>query len=343
MTVSLESIIRAEIEASGPMRFARFVDLALYTPELGFYAASGQAGTRRGDFVTSVETGPLFAAMVGEWLDRRWHEHGRPDPFVVAEAAAGVGTLWRGIRKAEPACFDALEWRFVERSERLLATHGELPPGRWSSHAELPTGPMHAVIANELLDNLAFDLAEMTPSGWQLLEVQLTADDNPSFALAPSGQPVSMQGLPVNAEAGLRLPIPTSAIEWLDAARAAATHVLVFDYAANNATLFDRGMDGWLRTYRGHERGSDPFADVGARDITHDVPIDLLPQRRHSALQADWLSEHGLQARVDRARKTWQERAQIGDLAAMFARSAIGEAEALTDPTGLGAFHVLEW
>ena len=47
--------------------------------------------------------------------------------------------------------------------------------------------------------------------------------------------------------------------------------------------------------------------------------------------------------RVEAARQVWTERAHIGDLQAIAARSAIGEAEALTDRDGLGAFLVLEW
>ena len=46
---------------------------------------------------------------------------------------------------------------------------------------------------------------------------------------------------------------------------------------------------------------------------------------------------------MDEGRRTWQERAHLGDLEAVRARSRITEAEALLDPTGLGAFQVLEW
>ncbi|MDP1805216.1 MAG: hypothetical protein Q8K72_08635, partial [Acidimicrobiales bacterium] len=43
------------------------------------------------------------------------------------------------------------------------------------------------------------------------------------------------------------------------------------------------------------------------------------------------------------ARAAWHERAHIGDLQALVARSRVHEAQALTDETGLGAFRVLEW
>jgi SAM-dependent MidA family methyltransferase len=59
--------------------------------------------------------------------------------------------------------------------------------------------------------------------------------------------------------------------------------------------------------------------------------------------QADFLRAHGLEALAEEARSRWQERAHIGDLEAVKARSLVSEAAALTDPTGLGAFRVLEW
>jgi hypothetical protein len=46
---------------------------------------------------------------------------------------------------------------------------------------------------------------------------------------------------------------------------------------------------------------------------------------------------------VGEARDAWQARAHIGDLEALKHRSRLTEAQALTDPSGLGAFRVLEW
>ena len=59
--------------------------------------------------------------------------------------------------------------------------------------------------------------------------------------------------------------------------------------------------------------------------------------------QAEWLRAHGIDDLVTEGRRVWQERAGIGDLAAVKARSRINEAEALLDEDGLGAFRVLEW
>ena len=51
--------------------FARFMDVALYDPEIGFYITKGSAG-QRGDFLTSPEVGPLFGAVIARQLDDYW-------------------------------------------------------------------------------------------------------------------------------------------------------------------------------------------------------------------------------------------------------------------------------
>ena len=59
--------------------------------------------------------------------------------------------------------------------------------------------------------------------------------------------------------------------------------------------------------------------------------------------QVDWLRAWGIDELVAEGRAEWSERARVGDLAAMQARSRVSESEALLDPAGLGGFRVLEW
>jgi len=343
MASELGERVRDEILERGAMPFDQFVEVALYDAELGFYAQHGQAGGRRGDFVTSVEAGPLFAALVADWLDSTWTDLGEPGEFLVSEAGAGVGTLFRGINRAEPRCLDALTYTLVERSAVLRATHESLPTNRWRSSESLPTNAQHVVIANELLDNLAFGIAERVADGWAPLHVATDADDLALRVADADVELAHLDGLTRKAQIGARVPIAREAADWIELARELAERVLIFDYAATSAELADRGQDGWLRTYVGHTRGSDPLLDIGHRDITHDVPVDQLPTPTIHLSQAEWLRQNGLDERVQAARQTWEEKGHIGDLEAMVARSAIGEAEALTDPDGLGAFQALEW
>ena len=56
---------------------------------------------------------------------------------------------------------------------------------------------------------------------------------------------------------------------------------------------------------------------------------------------ADGVTGFGIDAMVDRGRTLWEERAAVGDLAALEARSVASQAAALTDPTGLGSHRVV--
>ena len=110
-----------------------------------------------------------------------------------------------------------------------------------------------------------------------------------------------------------------------------------------------RGPASWLRTYRNHERGGDPLDAPGAYDITADLVREQLAHAGGraglhlvgDASQAAWLRELGIEELVAEGRRTWEERAHIGDLDALAGRSRVAEASALTDPAGLGAHRVL--
>src|SRR5205823_2663918 len=102
----------------------------------------------------------------------------------------------------------------------------------------------------------------------------------------------------------------------------------------------------WLRTYRGHERGEHPLRHPGTQDITCEVALDQLAgvaEPDAVRTQAQFLALHGIDALVAEGRDGWSERAHVGDLEAVRARSRVREAEALTDPAGLGRFSVVEW
>ncbi len=180
------------------MPFSVFMERALYDAERGFYETGGRAG-RRGDFVTSPEVGPLFGASLARALDQWWIDLGRPDPFLVDEHGAGPGTLARTVLVAEPACGPALRWTLVERSAAQRQLHpdhlphvGHLDPEgtstdrRWvspdagplvASAAGRPDRPAHVILANELLDNLPFDLLERTAAGWGQVRVVAVGSD----------------------------------------------------------------------------------------------------------------------------------------------------------------------
>src|SRR5258706_8922997 len=70
----LADIIRQEIKAAGVISFARYMDLALYFPCLGYYERPVKQIGCQGDFYTSVSTGSLFGELLAfqfaEWIRR---------------------------------------------------------------------------------------------------------------------------------------------------------------------------------------------------------------------------------------------------------------------------------
>jgi SAM-dependent MidA family methyltransferase len=325
---------------SSAVPFSMFMEHALYDETAGFYASGGQAG-RRGDFLTSPEVGPLFGAVVARALDAWWAELGRPSVFTVVEAGAGPGTLARSIVAAAPLCMDALRYVLVERSAAQRAKHPVGEP--FESRHDVPDAPVVGVVlANELLDNLPFDLL-VYDSGWREAWVERGADGRDVEVLRPTtGLP---SRLPVRALHGARAPRQTAAAAWVGSARALLTEgrVVAIDYTSSTPSMAARPWREWLRTYQGHERGSHYLANIGKQDITCDVAVDQLPEPDAVRTQSQWLQLHGIDDLVEAGRAQWQAEASAPTLASMKARSRIREAESLLDPSGLGNFTVMEW
>lgn len=376
--------LAARARRFGPLKWSEFMDAALYDPLDGFYEAGGHAG-RRGDFLTSPELGPLFATAVAAALDAVWEELGRPDPFVVVEAAAGAGTLARDVLAAAPGCSPALRYVLVERSASLRALQQErlaleepamalgpaLPnsdpdedeavsiPGTGplvTSLAELPSLALTGVmLANELLDNLAVDLLEWRERGWH--EVRVAAvpgtDEDLMELLVPAPQDQTAEATRLaggtdDLVEGARIPVERAAVAWLRQALSVLQEgrLIVIDYADATPGLARTPPAGWLRTFRQHQAALSPLEAPGTQDITCVVATDQLAELQApdaDRSQAEWLKEHGLDRMVAAAKTEWQAGAAVGGLSALAARSRVHEAEALTDPTGLGSHRVLEW
>lgn len=297
----------------------------------GFYTSgAGVAGRRGGDFITSPEVGPLFGAVLARWLDRQWSELGRPDPFVVVDAGTGPGTLLRSLEFAAPRCASA--WRLVGVD---LANGVDLPEDLSDS----------VVIANELLDNLPFRIvqrADTTPDAEGAAWVEVHVTDEATDVLVP----IPMHEVPASLHdirPATPAPLLSGARNWVTSVLdRGAARLLVFDYGApTTPVLAARG--GWLRTYRAHQRGDDPYREPGKWDITTDIGFDQLPPSQELMDQAAWLRREGIDQLVADGAAYWRSHAAAPDLEAMRMRSRSNEAAALLDPAGLGSWMVATW
>jgi len=131
--------IANEIAVRGAISFARFMDLALYCPILGYYEKKKDSTGRRGDFFTSVSVGSLFGELLAyqfaEWIEQSLVQVPKTriqpeDSVHIVEAGAHDGCLAKDIltwlRQWRPALFDQLTYLIVEPSSRRQQWQREL-------------------------------------------------------------------------------------------------------------------------------------------------------------------------------------------------------------------------
>src|SRR5882672_2278658 len=154
--------IRHEIRQNGPMPFARFMELALYDAEGGYYRGPVARPGRAGDFLTAPELHPIFGASLAVALEDIWIRLGQPARFTVREFGAGTGTLVLAILEAlagvgsplrgslryeaidvDPRRLDALATRLT------AAGHGDV-----LARADPGSSIEGLVLGNEVLDAL---------------------------------------------------------------------------------------------------------------------------------------------------------------------------------------------
>jgi len=298
--------IRAEIAAQGGrITFARFMDLALYHPEWGYYHAAQRRPGRPGDFLTAPEAHPFFGITLARQVAECWERLGQPDQFVVREYGPGIGGLaWDiigGLRQENPACLTALSYELVERnpqrmSEALAAFRDEglgdlvraIDPEKI---AALP--PMTGVIlANEVAD--AFPVHRLTWQNGALREGWVVWADE-GFAeevaeLSPpalAAEPASMlRAHGIALQEGDRIEISPGAAAWFAeaAARLERGYVIVIDYGYPAEHLYQaHRLEGTVRAYRAHTVTDDPFAHVGEQDLTAHVDFTALREAGEAA------------------------------------------------------------
>jgi len=162
-SAALTEFIRREIKDQGGwISFARYMELALYAPGLGYYTAGASKFGESGDFTTAPEISTLF----GRTLARHVAEVMAGSAPHVLELGAGSGKLAVDLL-AELEVLGCLpeQYSILEVSAdlraRQQATLSESLPHlkdrvRWLD--ELPENITGAVIANEVLDALPVHL-----------------------------------------------------------------------------------------------------------------------------------------------------------------------------------------
>lgn len=168
MNETLIDLIREE----GPISIARYMELALTHPTLGYYMSSCPIGAQ-GDFVTAPEITQIFGELVGAWFLNLWETSGCPSAVTFIELGPGRGTLMKDCLRVfalRPAFLKALKIHFVEVSPSLQTlqkqTLKDFSINWFSSLREaFHEGPLY-VLANEFLDALPIRQYIKLSQGW---------------------------------------------------------------------------------------------------------------------------------------------------------------------------------
>jgi SAM-dependent MidA family methyltransferase len=275
-----------EAGQAGFLPFARFMDIALYTPGLGYYAGGAAKLGAAGDFVTAPEMTPLFgrvlAAQLAELIDRCCDE--------VIELGAGSGALAAAVLpelerlNRLPRSYAILEVSAELGDRQRTRLRAALPQLCERVHwlDRLPERIRGVVLANEVLDALPVALVATRDGALLELGVGPAADGN---GLAWTARPAG--GELAAAARALALP-PDYTTEVHLAARGlvrtlagALEHgaLLLLDYGfARGEYYHPQRTQGTLMCHYRHHAHADPLTLVGLQDITAHLDFTALAE-----------------------------------------------------------------
>jgi len=282
----LHARIVGEIRASGPMTFARFMSMALYDPESGYYTTGHGGPGRGGDFLTAPEGHPIFGWAIARQAEDVWERLGRPARFVIREHGAGTGALGLaildGLRRARSGLADVVRYQAAEASRwRLDILRERFAAAGFGDRLEpLDDRPSAGIVlANELLDALPVHLVEGGPAG-ELREVFVALDGGDDLVLeagAPStaGPAARLAAEGIQLAAGQRAEICLEIDGWLGGAVAGLERglLLAIDYGYPAAQLYDPARGSTLRAYHRHRVHDEPLVAIGRQDLTAHVDL----------------------------------------------------------------------
>jgi SAM-dependent MidA family methyltransferase len=287
---ALSRIISDEIHALGPMPFHRFMELALYHSEHGYYAAGKARIGRHGDFFTNVSVGPVFGRLIGFQFEQMWDHLGNPPTFTVVEQGANNGEFacdfLSSVTKRNRKFADAIEYRIVEPFRRLRKNQQKTlsPFDRISFHASLEDLPPFTGVhfSNELID--AFPVHRLHSNGFRWL-VQYVTIENEQLTFV-EGPPSELAKLPEVRPAGFLTEVCPDAKAWICSIsdRLLRGYVLAFDYGHARADYYGSGRPaGTLSAYREHRRVSNPLENPGETDLTAHVEFTSIVETAQNA------------------------------------------------------------
>ena len=289
------------IRETGPLTFARFMELALYDEEHGYYATGRSAsaafpiGREGGDFFTAPCLSPVLAKCLVRQLAEIDERLGHPPVFHLVEMGPGEGTLLRDLlqecQEQRASLFPRLACILVECSpafrrrqqETLAAWSEEGDKIRWVDDLQaISDGNLTGTLfSNELVDAFPVHRVRMGQDG--LEELYVTSRDHTLQERwgEPSTPALSsfLSDLGVELPAGFTTEISLEAVKWIkQVARVVDRGVVItidYGHVAHDYFAPER-KNGTLMGYHRHAVSTNPYSRVGEQDLTAHVNFSSL-------------------------------------------------------------------
>jgi len=296
----LIAAIASEMTQHGPIPFVRFMELALYHPQYGYYMRQPDGTDQErigwsGDFYTSSDVHSILGRALAAQARQMDELLGCPTPFTIVEMGAGKGLLARDCLAAIHAKRDDFAARvryvLIERSPAMQALQRQnlaswlCQPGlvTWIEglDALAPQSVTGLFFSNELVD--AFPVHRIQTVAGKIKEVFVNYR-NGRFeeCLEPLSNPAlerHLQRLNPTWPDGYRTEVNLQALEWMEqvAQRIDRGFVVTIDYGHTAQDLYgpDR-KDGTFLCYYQQLTGDVPYVRIGEQDMTAHVDFTSL-------------------------------------------------------------------
>lgn len=284
--LSLE--IGREISKQGPITFARFMELALYFPGLGYYSAGARKFGAEGDFVTAPEISPLYSRCIAKQCQQVLAELGGGD---ILEFGAGSGIMAVDLltELVQQSCLPE-HYFILEVSADLKQRQQQLLQQRlpeYYSHIQwldaFPAEFRGVMIANEVFDAMPVHKFKWQDGVVKEFYVDLQNNkfcwhiDKPSTPELVS----KVNGLNINFTEGYESEINLTLESWLKSIGQVLTKgmLLIVDYGfvCNEYYHSDRDQ-GTLMCHFRHQAHDNPLLWPGIQDITAHVDFTAVAE-----------------------------------------------------------------
>ena len=293
-SAALTALLREQIQdQGGPLSFERFMDLALYEPDLGYYRAGAARFGADGDFITAPHVSPLFSRCLARQCRQALAALGGGD---ILELGAGAGLMAQDLL-LELEALGALPERYLilevsadlrQRQRALLAARLPhlLPRLHWLK--SLPEEPVTGImLANELFDALPVTRVAFTDG--VLYELCVGHDGDDFFWVRARCEEQRITRAWEQLAADLPTPLPDPCCTELNLRAGAMLRAMAGTLQQGVMLIIDYGYPrheyyhpqrraGTLLCHYRHRAHADPFFYPGLQDITASVDFSALAQ-----------------------------------------------------------------